>query len=116
LVRPKVKYCRPEGLTMGAAMSLDQSIKVTVHFERRADGGLYVWSEDLPGLNLSHEDPARVLLDVKLTIEGLVTDMLGQRVRVEPLVGIQEALFPDKDRSQQIPSGIREYVSRSIAA
>jgi hypothetical protein len=101
---------------MAAAMSLDQSIKVTVHFERRADGGLYVWSEDLPGLNLSHEDPARVLLDVKLTIEGLFTDMLGQRVRVEPLVGIQEALFPDKDRSRQIPSGIREYVSRLIAA
>jgi hypothetical protein len=101
---------------MGAAMSHDQSIKVTVHFERRADGGLRVWSEDLPGLTLSHQDPARVLADVKLAIEGLVTDMLGQRVRVEPLVGIQEALFPDEGRSKEIPSGIREYVSRAIAA
>jgi hypothetical protein len=94
----------------------DQSIKITVHFERRDDGGLRIWSDDLPGLNLSHRDPALALDDVKFALEGLITDMLGERVSVEPLVGIREALFPKTNDAQQVPTGIREYVSRPIAA
>ena len=35
----------------------DQLLKVTVHFDRRDDGGLSIWSEDLLGLHLSHSDP-----------------------------------------------------------
>jgi hypothetical protein len=93
----------------------DQSIKVTVHFERREDGGLTVWSDDLPGLTLSHRDPALVLEDVPSAIAGLVTDMLGERVRVEPLVGLHEALHPEAATKPDIPSGTREYVSRIAA-
>jgi len=93
----------------------DQSIKVTVHFERREDGGLTVWSDDLPGLTLSHRDPALVLEDVKSAIEGLVTDIIGERVRVEPLVGLREILHPETADKTEIPSGIREYVGRIAA-
>jgi hypothetical protein len=94
----------------------DQSIKITVHFERRDDGGLRIWSDDLPGLNLSHRDPVLALDDVKFALEGLITDMLGERVSVEPLVGIREALFLGPVDARQVPTGIREYVSRPIAA
>ena len=93
----------------------DQSIKVTVHFEPREDGGLMVWSEDLPGLTLSHKDPALVLEDVKAAIEGLITDMLGERVRVEPLVGLHEVLHPEAAAKSDRPTGIREYVGRVAA-
>jgi len=92
----------------------DQLLKVTVHFDRRDDGGLSIWSEDLPGLHLSHSDPSRVIEDVKPVLEGLLTDMLGERVSVQPLVGIREALSKHEVREE--PTGIREYATRLIAA
>ena len=104
-----------EAEVMMSATYRHQSIKVTVHFERREDGGLTVWSEDLPGLTLSHRDPALVLDDVKAAIESLITDMLGERVRVEPLVELREVLHPETADKADIPSGIREYVSRIAA-
>jgi hypothetical protein len=94
----------------------DRSIKITVHFERRDDGGLSVWSDDLPGLHLSHQNPALVLDDVRRALEVLVTDALGERVSVEPLVGIREALLPEAIDIPQESAGTREYVTRPIAA
>jgi hypothetical protein len=91
------------------------SIKITVHFERRDDGGLSIWSDDLPGLHLSHTDPL-ALNDVKPVLEGIITDMPGERVSVEPLVGIREALGLDLAERSITPTGIREYVTRPIAA
>ncbi len=91
----------------------DQALKVTVHFDRRDDGGLSIWSEDLPGLHLSHSDPARALDDVKPALEGLLTDMLGERVSVQPLVGIREALGRQEAQEQ---TGIREYATRLLVA
>ena len=92
----------------------DQSIKITVHFERRDDGGLSIRSDDLPGLHLSHRDPSLVLNDVERALEVLLTDMLHERVRVEPLVGIREAL--SAEITDVPPTGTREYVTRPIAA
>jgi hypothetical protein len=94
----------------------DRSIKITVHFERREDGGLRVWSDDLPGLHLSHRNPELVLDDVRRAIGVLLTDKLGERVSVEPLVGIREALLPEAIKVPQESAGVREYVSRPIAA
>jgi hypothetical protein len=94
----------------------DGPIKIIVHFETREDGGLRVWSDDLPGLNLSHRNPALVLDDVPSAIAGLITDLLGERVTVEPLVGIQEALKDGAESDLSAPNGVREYVSRPIAA
>jgi hypothetical protein len=87
--------------------------KVVVHFEPREDGGLSVWADDLPGLHLSHSDPALVIDDVPRALAVLITDMLGERVTVEPLLGIREqapARIPEPGVS------VREYVSRPIAA
>ena len=39
--------------------------KIPVTFERRDDGGLRVYSADLPGLVLSHSDARAVLADVE---------------------------------------------------
>jgi hypothetical protein len=94
----------------------DRSIKITVHFERRDDGGLSICSDDLPGLHLSHSNPSLALNDVKPALEGIITDMLGERVSVEPLVGIREALGLDMPEQSIAPIGVREYVTRSIAA
>ena len=35
---------------------MDWPSKFTIHCETREDGGLRVWSDDLPGLVLSHSD------------------------------------------------------------
>ena len=56
---------------------------------------------------------SRVLDDVKPALEGLLTDMLGERVSVQPLVAIREAL---SRHEAQEPTGIREYATRLIAA
>jgi hypothetical protein len=69
---------------------------------------------DLPGLHLPHSDPSRVIEDVKPVLEGLLTDMLGERVSVQPLVSIREAL--GKHEVPEEPTGIREYATRLIAA
>jgi hypothetical protein len=87
--------------------------KIVVHFESREDGGLSVWSEDLPGLHLSHRDPALVVDDVPRALAVLITDMLGERVTVEPLLGIREQ---EPSASAEVIVGLREYVSRPIAA
>lgn len=94
----------------------DQMLKVTVHFDRRDDGGLSIWSEDLPGLHLSHSDPSRVILDVKPALEGLLTDMLGERIGVEPLIGIREALGEPAAEEQPEQTGIREYAATRLNA
>jgi hypothetical protein len=94
----------------------DPLLKVTVHFDQRDDGGLSIWSEDLPGLHLSHSDPSRVIHDVKPVLEGLLTDMLGERVSVEPLVGIREALGKREVEEPQASIGIHEYAATRLNA
>jgi hypothetical protein len=87
--------------------------KIVVHFETREDGGLSVWAEDLPGLHLSHRDPALVIEDVPRALAVLITDLLGERVTVEPLLGIRE----QEPAEFALPIvGVREYVSRPFAA
>jgi hypothetical protein len=47
--------------------------RVTVCFERREDGGLRAYSDDIPGLVLSHSDPQKLLADVMPALEVLET-------------------------------------------
>lgn len=39
-------------------------MRVSIHFESRPDGGLRIWSDDCPGLVLSHPEPERVGADL----------------------------------------------------
>ena len=43
--------------------------KWTITIERREDGGLRVWSDDLPGLVLSHVDRDAVLTDLAFALK-----------------------------------------------
>jgi len=56
--------------------------KVTVTFERREDGGLMAWSDDVPGFVLSHKDPAMVLADVKPALERILSHAHGKDMKV----------------------------------
>ena len=45
------------------------SERATIIIERREDGGLRVYSDDIPGLILSHSDPRKVLADIAPALE-----------------------------------------------
>jgi hypothetical protein len=59
--------------------------KFIVNFERREDGGLRAWSDDVPGFVLSHSDPKAVLEDVKPALEAILSHVYGTPVVVEEL-------------------------------
>jgi hypothetical protein len=60
-------------------------VKFTVIFERREDGGLMAYSDDVPGFVLSHRDPKAVLADVKPALERILSHRYGIEVAVEQL-------------------------------
>lgn len=60
-------------------------IKITLAFENRGDGGLRVWSPELPGLVLSHPDPFLVIDDISRALAGLFYPL-----REGPLKGLFE--------------------------
>jgi hypothetical protein len=48
------------------------SMAPVINFSSREDGGLRIWSDDIPGLILSHADPAQVLRDLGPAIGALL--------------------------------------------
>jgi hypothetical protein len=48
--------------------------EITIHLAPREDGGLRVWSDDLRGLILSHEDQHKVLNDLPMAIVELLRE------------------------------------------
>ena len=59
--------------------------KIIVTFERRDDGGLRAYSDDVPGFVLSHRDADAVLADVKPALEGILSHIYGAQIVVEDL-------------------------------
>jgi hypothetical protein len=94
---------------------MDRSFKIVVCFERRDDGGLRAWSDDVPGLVLSHKDADGVLADVLVGIREILSDRLGATIEVRPLDNIREVLQQkgviDPPVSIMQPIGAREYVA-----
>ena len=81
------------GAVVGAKNRMsEKSFKVTVTFERRSDGGLRAWSDDIPGLVLSHTDVDGVLSDIAPAIEVILSFRLRVPISVAPLENIREAL------------------------
>jgi hypothetical protein len=89
-----------------------RTFKITVRFEPRPDGGLRVYSEDVPGLVLSSLDIDGVLEDVPAALSTILSERLKADIEVEPLPGIREAL---EDNGIVAPKsfvpGPREYVA-----
>ena len=86
--------------------------KIVVSFERRADGGLRAYSDDVPGFVLSHSDSQAVLDDVKPALEEILSHMFGGHVVVEELSRLHDqvsGLLPE----QQSIAAQREYVMRA---
>jgi hypothetical protein len=82
-------------------------IKIVVTLEPREDGGLYAYSNDVPGFVLSHRNPEAVLADIKPALEGILAHLLKAPVVVEELGGLTET---EPNRS------VREYVTHYAAA
>ena len=73
----------------------DTLLKVTVVIERRADGGLYAYSDDVPGFVLSHIDPRAVVDDIEPALGEILSEKLGHKVTIKPIIDLREALIRD---------------------
>jgi hypothetical protein len=66
--------------------------KIWLTFEKREDGGLRVYSEDVPGFILSHKDCHLAFSDVKEALEKILSEVLSVRVTVGPLESLRDDL------------------------
>jgi len=93
---------------------LNDYFKVIVLLERRADGGLRAYSDDVPGFVLSHSDPSLVLGDIKPALEQILSHMFDGRVVVQELSRLREKItqteVPEEIESTLVMP-IREYVT-----
>jgi hypothetical protein len=81
-------------------MSMKSSFKVTVNVVRRPDGGVRVWSEQIPELVLSGRDERKVIDDIGPALEVILAYKLGGMVRVEGLDSIVAAIAARKTVSE----------------
>jgi hypothetical protein len=65
--------------------AVDKRGRVTVRFERRDDGGLLIYSDDVPGLVLSHRDPRKALEDLIPALKIILSHRYGAPVDVRQL-------------------------------
>jgi hypothetical protein len=73
-------------------MKNESVVKITVTIEKREDGGLYVYSEDLPGFVLSHKNARSVFSDIEPALSVFLSQKLDRPLAVKPLVGFRDAL------------------------
>jgi hypothetical protein len=91
---------------------MSRTFKVTVCFESRPDGGLRVYSDDVPGLVLSSMDVDGVLEDVTEALKFILSERLHAQVDVEPLGDIREVLENKKIvEPRGFAPGLKEYVA-----
>lgn len=87
---------------------MSESYRVQVSLERRDDGGLRVWSDDVPELVLSHADADAVLRDLPLALAEILSAKLGNRVSIEELKEL-----PRRAAQSVRNSAPRQYVARA---
>ena len=71
---------------------LSDLVKIAVTLQPREDGGLRVYSDDVPGFVLSHPNPRDVLADLKPALELMLSDLLKARVSVAELRSVRERI------------------------
>lgn len=62
-----------------------RSYRLVVLFERREDGGLRAWCNEVPGFVLSHRNADAVLSDIQPALEGILSAQLGMQIITTPL-------------------------------
>jgi hypothetical protein len=89
-----------------------QFAKITVSLERRTDGGLRAWSDDVPGFVLSNPDSSVVLDAIESTLEFILSSMWGVRVSAKCLPTLSD-LAEDDDACNHVSAGqdTKEYVA-----
>ncbi len=96
-------------------MTPSDSIKIVIHLQRRPDGGLRVWSDDVPGLVLSHADAGRVMADIIPAVETIMGEVLGCSVRASELVSAR-SVIPTARRPRRLGERIQGLAGRLFAA
>jgi hypothetical protein len=97
---------------LGRESMSDRSLKITVTFESRPDGGLRVWSADVPGLILSHTDVDGILADIPVAIKTILSQRLSTEIEVFPLTDVRSVLQANGMLERQpFTLGPREYVA-----
>lgn len=62
--------------------AVPEVFKFIVRFAQRDDGGLKVWSPDVPGFRLSHADSQAVCADIIPALETILSERMGGAVKV----------------------------------
>jgi hypothetical protein len=91
-----------------------QFAKIVVSFERRDDGGLRAYSDDVPGFVLSHRDPLAVIRDVPPVLERILSAMWGVAVKASLLPHVGDPVEEDDDTPESVAAYAdhpREYVA-----
>jgi hypothetical protein len=94
-------------------MTNESVVKISVTIEKRDDGGLYVYSNELPGFVLSHKNPQLVFKDIEIALSVFLSKKLDRTLAVKPLVGFREALEQDGfiDPMPSAPVTTRDYAA-----
>jgi hypothetical protein len=81
--------------------------------ERRSDGGLYVYSDELPGFVLSHTNARAVLSDIEPALSVFLSKKFDRILAVKPIIGLKEALIQDGmiDPLPEAEISTREYAA-----
>ncbi|TXN11355.1 hypothetical protein FV219_05450 [Methylobacterium sp. WL122] len=87
------------------------SWKIVVHFERREDGGVRAWCNEVPGFVLSHGNADAVLADVQPALDGILTMQLGRPMITTPLLDDIRSYLENCGVIDPVPSkGLPDHV------
>jgi hypothetical protein len=78
------RYGPMQDATITKMTSSGQSLKIEVFFDFRDDGGLRAWSPNVPDLVLSHADPRKVIDDVPLALEVILSAKYSHAITIRP--------------------------------
>ena len=94
-------------------MTSESIVKITVTIEKRDDGGLYVYSDELPGFVLSHRNARLVYRDIEPALSVFLSQKFERALAVKPLVGMREALEKNGfiDPIPNAPKTTRDYAA-----
>lgn len=86
--------------------------RVEVIFERREDGGLRVYSPEVPGLVLSSDNLGGLLEDVPTVLSACLSHTLGKPISVAPLHELKDVLGGRvDDADSRAAPGRRQFVA-----